>query len=359
MDGNGPRRRRKLEHVVWAARLPDGGGTGLPDLHLVHDALGEVDLGACCTATTLFGHRLALPLLIGAMTGGAPEVSEVNGCLARAAAAAGVGMGVGSQTSALDDPAMARSYAVVREAHRDGLVLGNVGARATPEQAAAAVAMVSADALSVHLNPAQELFMTEGERAFTGGAERIARIVAALPVPVLAKEVGCGIARGPAQRLLRAGVGGIDVAGRGGTDFIGLERARAGRARETPFAHWGIPTAVALLETLDAVRGRVPVIASGGVRSGLEAAACLAAGAAAVGIAGPLLRAALRGGTPAVLAAIEAFAAELRTAMALCGAQDIEALRRVPLVVLGATRDWLHERGVATAAYARRGEVPG
>jgi len=353
------RRRRKLEHVHWAAALPEPGGAGLGDLQLVHDALAEADPERCSLASTLFGRPLRLPLLIGAMTGGTPEVTALNAALGRAAAAAGLGIAVGSQTSALRDPSVRESYAVVRAAHPDGLVLANLGAGATPDEARAAVAMIGADALIVHLNVAQELAMAEGERRFSGAAQRIAALAAAVGVPVVAKEVGCGIAAGPARRLLAAGVAGIDVAGRGGTDFIAVERARRGLPPAGPFAAWGLPTAVALLETLHAVGGRVPVLASGGVRTGLDAAACLAAGAAAVGVAAPLLRAVLRGGVPEVLAWVERFEEELRTATVLCGAEDLRQLRLAPLVVSGATRDWLRERGIPTAPYARRpGPLP-
>ncbi len=348
------RRRRKVEHVEWAGRLPDAGGGGLDDLLLVADALPEVDWDACRTDTTLFGRPLRLPLIIGAMTGGAPEVSALNRALAEAAAATGVAMAVGSQTSALRDPALRATYSVVRETHPDGVVLANVGADASPVEARAAVEMVRADALVVHLNAAQELFMAEGERRFSGGAARIAAMVAAAGVPVVAKEVGCGIAGGTARRLVRAGVAAVDVAGRGGTDFIAVERARRGATGPTPFVAWGVPTASALLETLHAVGDAARVIASGGVRSGLDAARCLAAGASAVAVAGPLLRAVRRGGAAAAVEEIARFAEELRTAMVLCGARDLDALAGVPLVVGGRTRAWLRQRGVPTAPYARR-----
>ena len=348
------RRRRKLEHVAWAGRLPDRGGSGLGDFCLVHDCVTEVDPARCDTGITLFGRRLRVPLIVGAMTGGAPEVREINRSLARAAAAAGAAMAVGSQTSGLRDPAVADSYAVVRDAHPDGLILANLGSGATPEDARAAVDMIAADVLVVHLNPAQELFMAEGDRNFAGVLDRIAAIVRAVPVPVVAKEVGCGIARGPALRLLRAGIAGLDVAGRGGTDFIAIERARRGLLGPTPFSKWGVPTAAALVEVVHAVAGRVPVIASGGVRSGLDVARGLAAGAVAAGVAAPLLRALRRGGESALRGALEGLREELVTAMVLCGAPDVAGLGRVPLVIGGRTRLWLRERGVPTSPYARR-----
>ncbi len=349
------RRRRKLEHVAWAGRLGDRGGSGLDDLQLVHDCVTEVDPGRCDPAVQLFGRPLRMPLIIGAMTGGAPEVREVNRTLARAAAEVGAAMAVGSQSSGLADPAVRDSYSVVRNAHPDGLILANVGSGASPEDARRAVEMVAADVLVVHLNPAQELFMAEGDRTFAGLLARLSAIVATVPVPVVAKEIGFGIARGPALALLAAGVAGLDVAGRGGTDFIAIERARRGLLAPTPFSAWGVPTAPALIEVLDAVGGRVPVIASGGVRSGLDIARCLAVGAAAAAIAAPLLRALQKGGAPGLRAALDALRDELVTAMVLAGASDLRGLRRAPVVIGGATRAWLHERGVRTAPFARRG----
>lgn len=349
------RQKRKVEHVRLALE-ERGGGSGLGDLVLVHNSLPELALAEVDLSTALLGCRLEQPLIINAMTGGAPEVGAINRDLARVARALGLAMAVGSQRAGLEDPAVAATYSVVREENPDGVVLANLGAGAGVADARRAMAMVRADILQVHLNAPQELAMAEGDRDFRGQLDAIAGLVAA-GLPVLVKECGFGMSRETAARLHAAGVRAVDVAGRGGTNFARIEARRAGVRLEPALEEWGIPTAASLLEVLGAGLPGLEVVASGGVRYGSEAAAALAAGAAAVGMAGPVLQALHRGGVAGCRTFLERVLASLRAAVLLAGARNLAELRRCPLVVRGDTAAWCRARGIDADAYARRGGV--
>lgn len=349
------RQKRKVDHVRLAL-TEAGGGSGLGDLVLVHNSLPELAVAAVDLSTELLGRRLAQPVIINAMTGGAPGVGAINRDLARVARALGLAMAVGSQRAGLEDPAVAETYSVVRAEHPDGLVLANLGAGASVADARRAMAMVQADLLQLHLNAPQELVMPEGDRDFCGQLDAIAAAVAA-GLPVLVKECGFGMSRETAARLHAAGVRAVDVAGRGGTNFARIEAQRAGAPLDPGLEAWGVPTAASLLEVLDARLPGLQVVASGGVRHGTEAAAALAAGAAAAGLAAPVLQALHRGGVDGCRAYLEQVLAALRAAVALAGARSLAELRQKPLVVRGETAAWCLARGVETTGYARRGRA--
>ncbi len=316
---------RKADHLRIAAE-PDvlsGARTGLERLRLRHRALPERDLAAVELGTELLGVRLQAPLFISAMTGGTPEAERVNGELARAAAEHGVALTLGSGRALLDDPDLLRTY---RSTARPPLLLANLGAaQLDPERAARLIDLLGADGLSIHLNPVQEAVQPEGTPAFAGVTERIAEVVAALaPLPVVVKEVGFGMDLEDVRLLRDAGVAAVDVAGAGGTNWATIEGRRDPRAAAvaSAFADWGVPTA-------DAVRGALsvapdlPIIASGGLGDGVEAAKCLALGAVAVGLARPFLLAAQAGQASA---AVETVIRQLRIATWAVGAPSTAAL---------------------------------
>jgi isopentenyl-diphosphate delta-isomerase len=206
---------------------------------------------------------------------------------------------------------------------------------------------VGADALCVHLNPAMELIQAEGDRDFRGGEELFQRLAAQLPVPVVAKETGCGIAPGVAQRLLACGVRHVDVSGAGGTSWVAVETQRATEQQKKlgeQFWDWGIPTAasVALLAPL----GFRTVFATGGVSSGMSVAKALALGASVCGVARPVLQALETGGRAAAVAHLKQLELELRTAMVLLGAANLSALRAAPRVIRGELRDWIDQLAI-------------
>jgi len=290
------------------------------------------------TANTLLGKRLAAPLLISSMTGGTPEASTINQRLAEAAQAAGVGMGLGSQRAALEEPALADTYRV-RHLAPDILLLANVGAVQLnygygPDECRRAVEMVEADALILHLNPLQEALQPEGDTHFAGLLNKIEAVCKALEVPVVVKEVGWGLSEPVAGQLASVGVAALDVAGAGGSSWSQVEMHRATTEHQrqvaAAFAEWGIPTAESLRMVQHGAPG-LPIIASGGIRDGVQMAKAIALGAATCGVAGPFLHAASES-TAGVADLIAVLTAQLRVAMFAAGAADIPALQRTPIV---------------------------
>ena len=310
---------RKADHLRIAAEpgVLGSSGTGLERLRLRHRALPERDLEDVDLETELLGVQLRAPIFVSAMTGGTAEAERVNADLARAAAEHGIALTLGSGRALLDDADLLRTY---RSAARPPLLLGNLGAaQLDPDRAARLVDVLGADGLSIHLNPVQEAVQPEGTPAFAGVADRIAAIVAALaPLPVVVKEVGFGMDAADVALLRDAGVAAVDVAGAGGTNWATIEGRRDPRAAAVAaaFGDWGVPTADAVRAAV-AIAPDLPVIASGGVRDGVEAAKCLALGARAAGLARPFLLAAQAGQASA---AVEAVIRQLRIATWAAGA---------------------------------------
>ncbi len=286
---------RKADHLRIAAGGDVGhlGSTGLERYRLRHRALPERDLADVSLETELLGARLGAPIVVSAMTGGAPESEVVNARLSRAACEHGLALVLGSGRALLEDPSRIGTY---RSGDRPPLLLGNLGAAQVvradaAERAARLVELLGADGLAIHLNPIQEAVQPEGEPRFAGVADGIAAVVAALaPLPVVVKEVGFGMDAADVVLLRDAGVAAVDVAGAGGTNWALVEGRREEGAAQVAgaFADWGVPTADALVDAVAAAPG-LPVIASGGLRDGVEAAKALALGAAAAGLARPFL----------------------------------------------------------------------
>lgn len=352
---------RKLEHLELA--LTPGAradtGPGWADVHLVPRALPGVSLDEVDLRTPLLGRELAAPVVIVPMTGGHPDAGELNAVLGEAAERLGIAVGVGSQRAALVEPSLAASFASVRRHAPGAFVIANIGACQLvaqgrepplgPEALATVVEMVGADALSIHLNVVQELVQPEGDRNTTDLAAGIAAAVEASPVPVIVKETGAGMDRETAEQLAGLGVGALDVGGVGGTSFARIEAARARAAgsaahlrRGEVFGDWGLPTAVSVLETAGV---GLPVVATGGVTTGLDAAKALALGATAVGVGRVAIEAAQRG-VDTLAGRLEELLDELRTAMVLCGTATPAGLRSRPPVLTGFTHDWARQRGL-------------
>ncbi len=318
--------------------------TLLEEVELVHDALPELALAEVDVSTGLLGKRLRAPLLITGMTGGTSEAADINQALAQVAEEHGIAFGLGSQRAMQRAPELEYTFAVRTHAPT-ALVLANLGmvqaGALRSSEVERLVQRVGADAVCIHLNPAQELIQPGGDRDFRGGLATFARLVRDLPVSVVAKETGCGISRDVAARLRDVGVRTIDVSGAGGTSWVKVETLRAdaaGRDLGEEFADWGIPTGAAVA----GLRGvGVEVIASGGIRSGLDVAKAVALGARGAGVALPVFRAYREGGVVAAGRFVERLVDGLRTAMVLTGSRDLEALGRTPLVIGRRLRDWL------------------
>src|SRR5437867_3946413 len=360
--------RRKGEHLKLAAEADVETRTpaGWDDVHIVHDALPDVDAAEVDLHATFLGRTLALPLGISGMTGGNGRALAVNELLARVAEKRGIAMGVGSQRAALRDPMLVPTYSVVRQSAPTAFVIANVGISQLVKQDREAalgardlgeiVSMVKADALAVHLNYLEESVQPEGQTRARGALAAIRALTKRSRVPVTAKETGAGITRDVALRLRRAGVRAIDVGGVGGTSFAAVEALRAAAQSDSArmslgnrFRDWGVPTAVAVAG-VGAVG--LPVIATGGVRSGLDAAKALALGATLVGVGRPLLQAALRGESE-VLRWVDDFALELRTAVFLAGVHRAADLARVPRVLTGEVKLWIDQLGYTRVRTSR------
>ncbi|MEM0128736.1 MAG: type 2 isopentenyl-diphosphate Delta-isomerase [Thermoplasmata archaeon] len=347
---------RKADHVkVVLGEKVEGRYRYWNDIQLVHDALPEFDFEEIDTSVTFLGKSLAAPLVITGMTGGFPDAARINDNLAAAAAALRIGMGVGSERAAILQGQFPESYSCVAR-HAIPLKFANIGAPQIipqgtgqrvvgPDEARQAMALIGADTLAIHLNFLQEMVQPEGDRRARGCLDRIGEL--ARELPVLVKETGAGLSGAVGRRLVDRGIRALDVSGTGGTSFAAVEHYRArerGAEREARlgqvFWDWGIPTPVAVVET--APLG-VPVIASGGVRSGLDVARSLALGAWGAGIAGGVLRAATLGPEEA-RRELEQVLYELRVAMFLTGARTVEEMRRRPHRILGETAAWLSAR---------------
>lgn len=328
-------RDRKAEHIRLALdRRMQVERSYFDDYRFEHRALPEIDFEDVRIGTGFLGRDLKTPLLISCMTGGTGVAERINRRLAEAAEAEGVALGVGSQRKAIDDPETAATFRV-REFAPGVPILANLGAVQLNygygiDECRRAIDMVEADALVLHLNALQEALQPEGQLNFRGLLPKIARVVEALDVPVVVKEIGCGISAAVGRQLANVGVRIVDTAGVGGTSWARIEAARADEvALGERFADWGVPTPESIRQ-LAAVPG-VEVIGSGGIRSGVDAAKALALGADIAGMAFPFLEAANRS-TEAVVDRISRTAFELRTCMFCTGAADLAALRRVPLL---------------------------
>ncbi|MDX1662801.1 MAG: type 2 isopentenyl-diphosphate Delta-isomerase [Candidatus Promineifilaceae bacterium] len=328
--------RRKADHIrinldedVAFKKLT----SGFEDYFFLHQALPNLDLTAVDTTTTLFGKKLRTPLLISSMTGGTARAREINLILATAAQDVGIAMGLGSQRAAIEDPTLADTYRI-REVAPDILLFANLGAvQLNYEYGVAecrrAVEMIEADALILHLNALQEAVQPEGDGDFADLLSKIERICRQLEVPVIAKEVGWGIDSQTARQLAAAGIAAIDVAGAGGTSWSQVEMHRAPTARHArvagAFIDWGIPTAVSI-QLCRQGAGDLPIIASGGIKSGIDIAKAIALGARVGGLAGDFLRAADKQGVEGVVELVHTITDELRVAMFCSGAADLYTL---------------------------------
>ena len=312
--------------------------TGLDRYSFVHQALPEINMNDIDTSTSLFGHSLKFPLLIASVTGGSKRAGELNQVLAETAQMFGIGMGLGSMRAAFEDDNVTNTFKV-RAYAPDILLLANLGAVQLnygygPDECKRALDIAGADGLILHLNPLQEALQPEGDVDFRGLLQKIEVICKALSVPVIVKEVGFGLSSKVATRLIDAGVSALDIAGAGGTSWSQVEMYRAERwiQREVAasFRNWGIPTVDSLLQVRK-VAPDLPLIASGGLTSGIDIAKVIALGADAATIAGPIVRYAVS--DPAHLVDfIEVIYKQLRISMFATGTQSISELKCAELM---------------------------
>ncbi len=334
------RKRRHIDVCLGEQVNYEHVSTGLERYQLPYNALTQTSLGDIDLSTKFLGGNLRAPLLIGAMTGGAELSGTINRNLAAAAQQLGIGMMLGSQRIMLDSAMGERAAAsfAVRDVAPDVLLFGNIGlAQLTKDvvpDLAKALDRVGADALAVHTNPLQEAMQRNGDTDFSGSLDRLRDAADAIDCPVLLKEVGHGIGGAAAAELVGADgdlpVSAIDVAGAGGTSWSRVEQfVRYGELRYPHLADWGIPTARAIVEVRE-VLPDIGLVASGGIRTGMDAAKAIALGADVVAVARPLLPAAIES-AGAVVDWLQPFIDELRVCLHGCGAASLSGLRSVDL----------------------------
>jgi len=338
---------RKLEHIrICLEEEVESSYTGFEDIMLVHNALPEVNFEEIDTHVKIFGKKLSAPFLIASMTGGHPETKEINRNLAIAVEELGLGMGVGSQRAALEDARLSDSFTVVRDVAPNAFIYANIGVAQAKnvELIEKAVEMIDADAIAIHLNFLQEVIQPEGDVDAKGCIEAIEEVCNSVKVPVIVKETGAGISRSVALKLKEVGVKAVDVGGKGGTSWSGVEAYRTedivAKNVGIDFWDWGIPTAFSVVECKDIL----PTIATGGIRSGLDIAKALAIGAFAASAALPFLRPATQSAEDVKLE-LEYFLHGLKVAMFLTGCSRLEDLRSVEICVFGRFKEWLEIKG--------------
>jgi len=360
-------RKRKINHIrislnqkVQARKAT----TGFEDIYFIHKALPEINRQEIDLSTSVLGHKFSAPLIVGAITGGAQEATEINATIAEAIEELGLGMGVGSQRAAIEDKRLEKTFAIARKKAPTAFLIANIGGVQLVngydvKEVKKAIEMIDADAIAIHLNALQEAAQPEGQTNFKGILEKISELAKEIDKPIIAKETGAGIAAEEAEKLEAAGVKAIDVSGVGGTSFAAVEYYRAKRRRNSfqrvlgdVFWDWGIPTAISVAEVSQTTN--IPVIASGGIRDGVDVAKALTLGASLASLSQPALQAAIKGlkETENMLSFIME---ELKNAMFLTGAESVKHLRKVPIIITGKTAEWLRMRGFNLESYARRG----
>ena len=346
--------KRKADHLeVAASGRADfrARSTLLEEVVLVHQSLPELAVEEIDLATDFLGRRVAAPIVISGMTGGTDEAAGINRDLATAAEALGIPFGVGSQRAMALHPELEATFQV-KDVAPGVFLIGNLGAVQARELGTAPVVelarRIGADAMAIHLNPAQEMIQEKGDRDFRGALDAIRDLAAALPVPLLVKETGCGLSAEAARALRGAGVRAVDVSGAGGTSWVAVEAQRAAegsaaRVLGEELWDWGIPTAVSVAAC---AREGMSVVATGGLRSGLDVARALALGATAGGLAAPVLRAQRAGGSEGARRFLEQVIGSLRTVALLCGCRRAADLARAPRHLGAELGRWLDDLGL-------------
>lgn len=337
------RKYRKREHIENYLRSSYTGNPLFDDVLLVHNSLPECDFYEVDTSIMFLNKKINFPLMINAMTGGSEFTEDINRDLSLIAKEFNLPMAVGSQTLAMEDKDAIKSYQIVRENMEDGIVLGNLSGRATVDEAKFAVEMIGADGLQIHLNPAQELAMDEGDRTFRGILTNIEKIVASLDVPVIVKEVGFGMSKEVVKRLYDSGVRIVDVSGYGGTNFMEVENLRNPENDLSELYSWGIPTAMSVIGAKSLELDDLQIISSGGVRNSLDIAKSIALGADMVAISGEILSYLIHGGYEYTMQYLAGLIYKTKIVMTLTGSKNIEELKETKYFITGRLKDLLCE----------------
>ncbi len=352
---------RKIEHIeiVLNENVEPQYSTLLEQVFLEHNSSPNISIEDIDLSTKFLGKRVSAPIIIAGMTGGHPETAKINEALAEIAEELNIAMGVGSQRVALEDSSLVYTFSIVREKAPSVPIIANIGGAQLAKgyglaEARRAVSMIKADAIAIHLNPAQEVFQPEGDKDFRGLVKIVEELVDNLEVPIIIKETGAGLSGRVVRMFAEVGVEYFDVSGLGGTSWIIVEKYRSKNNVLSEIAdvysNWGIPTALSIIDVIYNVPTAY-VIASGGIRNGLEAAKALALGANAVAFAAPILRILLNDGKESVKKYLKRIIEELRIAMFLVGVDRPSKLWSTDIYFGNKIIDWLISKSIDIQEY--------
>jgi len=352
--------KRKAEHIricLEKKAQAKTGATGFADVKFVHRSLPEINREDINLSTSFLKKTFSAPVIVGAMTGGTEEAVEINQNIAMAVEKLGLGMGLGSQRAAIENFSLEKTFSVARKAAPNAFLIANIGGIQLvhgygTKEVKKIVEMIDADAVAIHLNALQEAVQPEGQTRFKGVLAKIGEVASKIDQPVIVKETGAGISAEDAEALKNAGVAAIDVGGVGGTSFAAVEYYRGEKGLGEAFWDWGIPTVVSIVEVVQSTE--LPVIASGGIRTGVDIAKALTLGANLASIIQPVLETAVKSSEDTEQLLLELIN-ELRNVLFLVGAKDIASLTNVPLVICNETAEWLKIRGFNLEGYVLRG----
>ncbi|EHY93270.1 MULTISPECIES: type 2 isopentenyl-diphosphate Delta-isomerase [Staphylococcus] len=339
------REQRKNEHVEIAMAQGDATISDFDEIRFVHHSIPSVDVDDIDLTSQLKDFTLDQPLYINAMTGGSEWTKQINEKLAVIARETGIAMAVGSTHAALRNSKMASSFSIVRDTNPEGIIFSNVGADVPVDKAVESVKLLDAQALQVHVNAPQELVMPEGNRTFSTWMENLAQIVSRVDVPVIVKEVGFGMSKETIKSLNEIGVRYVDVSGRGGTNFVDIENERRTYKDMDYLGLWGQTTVESLLESAS-YQQDMDILASGGVRTPLDAVKCLALGASAVGMSRPFLNQVENYGITETLNYTEQFTDHMKKIMTMLDVKTIKDLKQTQMVFSPKLQSWIEQRGL-------------
>lgn len=339
------REQRKNEHVEIAMAQGDATISDFDEIRFVHHSIPSVDVDDIDLTSQLKDFTLDQPLYINAMTGGSEWTKQINEKLAVIARETGIAMAVGSTHAALRNSKMASSFSIVRDTNPDGIIFSNVGADVPVDKAVESVKLLDAQALQVHVNAPQELVMPEGNRTFSTWMENLAQIVSRVDVPVIVKEVGFGMSKETIKSLNEIGVRYVDVSGRGGTNFVDIENERRTYKDMDYLGLWGQTAVESLLESAS-YQQDMDILASGGVRTPLDAVKCLALGASAVGMSRPFLNQVENYGITETLNYTEQFTDHMKKIMTMLDVKTIKDLKQTQMVFSPKLQSWIEQRGL-------------
>lgn len=338
---------RKDEHVSLAIKFYDPQShAGFDHLRFIHQGIPEINLNEVNLNSHIDKIKLDLPFYIEAMTGGSEYTKKLNQSLAKIAKETGIAMATGSQSVALKDSTLSDSFSIVRETNPNGTIFSNIGASVDVKKAQKAVDMMDSNALEIHINTPQEIIMPEGDREFNW-IDNIKEINQNLNVPVIVKEVGFGMSAETVQLLIDNGVKNINISGKGGTNFSKIENYRRKEQELDYLSDWGQTTVESLLETKKAhVSDDITIIASGGIRTPLDAAKAISLGADAVGIAAPILYSLIKNGEDETVRFINDFKDGLINIMTMLGCRSISELKKIKMIADPYLQNYINQRNI-------------